>query len=158
MNTDKLCQRINKYTNEVASVSRTECTCSGSVYMANGVLACTAEATVCPVQPYSLHCKWLHKSTGVCQHARTHKPKVNTLCWKCVVLQYSSPRLEVWALVMATLPQICCWSVLWPALLTVYVYLFYMRSCCFIQSQPLSHAGGGCVWLELLVLSRVENQ
>lgn len=74
----------NKVNNEAASVSRTERTCSGSVYTANVVLACTAEATVCPVQPYPLHCSTLHKSTAVCQHVRTHKPKVNKLGWKCV--------------------------------------------------------------------------
>lgn len=68
----------------------------------------------------------------------------------CVVLQYSSPRLRVWGLVMARLPQ-TCWNVLWPALLTVYGYLFYMQSCCFIHSHP----GGGCVWQQLLILSRV---
>lgn len=144
----------NKVNNEAASVSRTERTCSGSVYTANDVLACTAEATVCPVQPYPLYCSTLHKSTAVCQHVRTHKPKVNKLGWKCVF--YCRIPALFWrcgGLVMATLPQ-TCWTVLWPALLTVYGYLFCMQSCCFIHSHPLIRPGGGCVCLELLVLSR----
>lgn len=73
------------------SASRTERTCS------NGVLACTGEAAVCPVQPYSLHCNALHQSTALCQNVRTHQPKVNKLGWKFVsysVLQPSSGRAD----------------------------------------------------------------
>lgn len=137
----------NKVNNEAASVSRTERTCSGSVYTANDVLACTVEATVCPVQPYPLHCSTLHKSTAVCQHVRTHKPKLNKLGWKCVF--YCRIPALFWRCGVGdgyiTTNMLKCTVTSLTDCLWIFVF----------HSHPLIRPGGGCVWLELLVLSRV---
>lgn len=82
---------------------------------------------------------------------RTHKPKVNKLGWKGV-FYCRIPALfwrcgVWWWLHYHKRVEMYCDQPYW--------YLLCMQSCCFIHSHPLICPGGGCVWLELLVLSRV---